>query len=83
MMDLQLPELSGLEATREILATRPQTAVLVLTMFEDDSTVHAAIAAGVVGYLLKRADGEDNLAAVHSAAAWQADVVIVAPGGRA
>jgi len=72
VMDLQLPELSGLEATREILAARPDTAVLVLTMFEDDATVHAAIAAGAVGYLLKRADGEDILAAVRSAAAGQA-----------
>lgn len=72
LMDLQLPELSGLEATREILAARPDTAVLVLTMFEDDATVHAAIAAGAVGYLLKGADGEDILAAVRSAAAGQA-----------
>jgi DNA-binding NarL/FixJ family response regulator len=46
--------------------------VLVLTMFEDDATVHAAFAAGAVGYLLKGADGEDILAAVRSAAAGQA-----------
>ncbi len=72
LMDLQLPGLSGLEATREILAARPDTAVLVLTMFEDDDTVHAAMAAGAVGYLLKGADGEDILAAVRSAAAGQA-----------
>ena len=72
LMDLQMPELSGLEATREILAARPDTAVLVLTMFEDDDTVHAAIAAGAVGYLLKGADGEDILTAVRSAAAGQA-----------
>ena len=72
LMDLQLPGLPGLEATREILAVRPDTAVLVLTMFEDDDTVHAAVAAGAVGYLLKGADGEDILAAVRSAAAGQA-----------
>jgi DNA-binding NarL/FixJ family response regulator len=72
LMDLQLPEVSGLDATREILAARPGTAVLVLTMFEDDDTVHAAVAAGAVGYLLKGADGEDILAAVRSAAAGQA-----------
>ena len=72
LMDLQLPELSGLEATRHILSARPDTAVLVLTMFEDDATVHAAIAAGAVGYLLKGADGEDILAAVRSAGAGQA-----------
>ena len=72
LMDLQLPQLSGLDATREILAGRPETAVLVLTMFEDDATVHAAIAAGAVGYLLKGAAGDDILAAVRSAAAGQA-----------
>ena len=72
LMDLQLPERSGLEATREILEARAELAVLVLTMFDDDATVHAAIAAGAVGYLLKGADGEDILAAVRSAAAGQA-----------
>ena len=72
LMDLQLPERSGLEVTREILSARPDLAVLVLTMFDDDATVHAAIAAGAVGYLLKGADGEDILAAVRSAAAGQA-----------
>lgn len=72
LMDLQLPQRSGLEATREILGARPDLAVLVLTMFDDDATVHAAIAAGAVGYLLKGADGEDILAAVRSAAAGQA-----------
>ena len=72
LMDLQLPQLSGLDATREILAGRPETTVLVLTMSEDDATVHAAIAAGAVGYLLKGADGEDILAAVRSTAAGQA-----------
>lgn len=72
LMDLQLPGRSGLEATHEILEARPDLAVLVLTMFDDDATVHAAIAAGAVGYLLKGADGEDILAAVRSAAAGQA-----------
>jgi len=72
LMDLQLPGRSGLEATREILDAWPDLAVLVLTMFDDDATVHAAIAAGAVGYLLKGADGEDILAAVRSAAAGQA-----------
>jgi len=72
LMDLQLPGLSGLAATREILEARPETAVVVLTMFEDDATVHAAIAAGAVGYLLKGADGEDIVAALRSAAAGQA-----------
>jgi DNA-binding NarL/FixJ family response regulator len=71
VMDLQLPGLHGIEATRQILARRPETAVLVLTMFEDDDTVFAAIQAGALGYLVKGADGADILAAVRAAAAGQ------------
>jgi DNA-binding NarL/FixJ family response regulator len=72
VMDLQMPGLHGIEATREILAGRPGTAVLVLTMFDDDDTVFAAVAAGAAGYLLKGADGEDIVAAIRAAAAGQA-----------
>ncbi|MFI5953730.1 response regulator [Cryptosporangium sp. NPDC051539] len=72
IMDLQLPGLHGLDATRQILAARPQTAVLVLTMFEDDDMVFAAVSAGAVGYLLKGADGADILTAIRSAAAGHA-----------
>jgi DNA-binding NarL/FixJ family response regulator len=72
IMDLQLPGLHGIDATREITARRPGTAVLVLTMFEDDDTVFAAISAGASGYLLKGADGADIIAAVRAAAAGQA-----------
>jgi DNA-binding NarL/FixJ family response regulator len=72
IMDLQLPGRHGIEATREIVSSRPGTSVLVLTMFEDDDTVFAAISAGAAGYLLKGADGADIVAAVRAAATGQA-----------
>jgi DNA-binding NarL/FixJ family response regulator len=72
IMDLQLPGLHGIEATREIVARRPAAAVLVLTMFEDDDMVFAAISAGAAGYLLKGADGADIIAAVRAAATGHA-----------
>jgi DNA-binding NarL/FixJ family response regulator len=72
IMDLQMPGLHGIDATREIVAARPGTAVLVLTMFEDDGTVFSAVTAGAVGYLLKGADGLDIMTAVRAAAAGQA-----------
>jgi DNA-binding NarL/FixJ family response regulator len=72
IMDLQLPGLHGIDATREIMTARPGTAVLVLTMFEDDDMVFSAVSAGAVGYLLKGADGADIVTAVRSAGAGQA-----------
>ncbi|HST66125.1 MAG TPA: response regulator transcription factor [Mycobacteriales bacterium] len=72
VMDLQMPGLHGIEATRAIRAAAPGTAVLVLTMFKDDDTVFAAVAAGACGYLLKGADGADIVTAIRSAAAGQA-----------
>ena len=72
IMDLQLPGLHGIDATREIVAARPGTAVLVLTMFEDDDMVFSAVTAGAVGYLLKGADGADIVTAVRAAGAGQA-----------
>jgi DNA-binding NarL/FixJ family response regulator len=56
VMDLQLPGLHGIEATRRIVGASPHIAVLVLTMFEDDDSVFAAMKAGARGYLLKGAD---------------------------
>jgi DNA-binding NarL/FixJ family response regulator len=72
IMDLQLPGLHGIDATREIVARQPRTAVLVLTMFEDDDMVFAAMSAGAAGYLLKGADGPDIITAVRAAAAGHA-----------
>lgn len=53
LMDLQMPDVTGIEATRRILYTSPHIAVLVITMFEDDDLVFAALRAGARGYLLK------------------------------
>jgi DNA-binding NarL/FixJ family response regulator len=68
LVDLTMPELDGIEATRRIVATRPTIAVLVLTMLEDQESLSAAIRAGARGYLVKGADGGEVLRAVHGAA---------------
>lgn len=64
VMDLQMPELDGVEATRQIAERLPGTAVLVLTMHDDDVSVFAAIRAGARGYLLKGAGQEDVARAI-------------------
>ena len=56
VMDLQLPDLHGIDATRQIVGASPHIAVLVLTMFEDDDSVFAAMRAGARGYLVKGAE---------------------------
>lgn len=61
VMDLQMPGLGGIEATRRIVAATPHVRVLVLTMFEDDNSVFAALRAGAHGYVLKGA-GQEQLA---------------------
>jgi DNA-binding NarL/FixJ family response regulator len=72
LMDIQMPELSGVDATRRILEARPQTHILVLTMFDSDSSVFAAIRAGAKGYLLKGADNQDVERAIRTVAAGEA-----------
>jgi DNA-binding NarL/FixJ family response regulator len=72
LMDLRLPGLNGIEATRRIVADSPHIAVVVLTMFDDDDSVFAALRAGARGYLLKGADHEQIRRAVHAAAAGEA-----------
>ena len=60
-MDLHMPDLNGIEATRQIIAARPETGILVLSMLEDDESVFSAMRAGARGYLLKGA-GADEIA---------------------
>ena len=69
IIDLDMPQLHGLEATKQIRHKCPATAVLILTMFDDDDTVLAALQAGTAGYLLKGAEGTHVLTAIRSAAA--------------
>jgi DNA-binding NarL/FixJ family response regulator len=59
VMDLHMPDLNGIEATRRIAAASPQTGVLVLSMLEDDESVFAAMRAGARGYLLKGAGADE------------------------
>jgi DNA-binding NarL/FixJ family response regulator len=71
VMDIRMPELDGVEATRRVCAAVPGVAVLVLTMFEDDETVLSAIRAGARGYLLKGAGQDEMLAAIRAVVAGQ------------
>ena len=68
LMDLSMPVLDGIEATRRIVAGRADAAVVVLTSFSDTARVGDALAAGAIGYLLKDCDPRDLVAAVRSAA---------------
>jgi DNA-binding NarL/FixJ family response regulator len=64
VMDLHLPDLNGIEATRAITRTSPHIGVLVLTMYDDDDSVFAAMRAGARGYLLKGAGHADIVQAI-------------------
>jgi DNA-binding NarL/FixJ family response regulator len=72
VMDIQMPELSGVTATGEITRTAPEVAVLILTMFDDDDSVFAAMRAGARGYLLKDAQREEIVRAIQAVAAGEA-----------
>ncbi len=66
IMDIRLPDGSGIEATREIRAENPATRVIMLTSYPDEEAVFAAIIAGASGYLLKQIRGRDLIAALEA-----------------
>lgn len=76
LMDINMPGINGIEATKQIAARLPETAVLIITMFDDD-TVFTAMQAGARGYLLKGAQGDETLRAIRAVANGE---VIFSPG---
>lgn len=77
LMDIKMPGMNGIEATRRIAQEAPDARVLMLTMFEDDDSVFAAMRAGAGGYLLKGARQEETLRAIRAVANGE---VIFSPG---
>jgi DNA-binding NarL/FixJ family response regulator len=77
LMDLHMPEVNGIDATRRIHRTSPQIGILILTIFEDDTSVFPAIRAGARGYLLKNTEQDELLRAIQTIASGGA---IFSPG---
>jgi DNA-binding NarL/FixJ family response regulator len=77
VMDIQMPDLGGIAAAREITRAAPDVAVLMLTMFDDDDSVFAAMRAGARGYVLKGAQQDEIIRAIQAVAAGEA---IFGPG---
>ena len=72
LMDIQMPDLNGIEATRQIVQTSPHIGVIMVTMFEDDESLFAAMRAGARGYVLKGADQDEMLRAIRAVARGEA-----------
>jgi RNA polymerase sigma factor (sigma-70 family) len=68
LMDIRMPDLDGIAATREVLSAMPDTKVVMLTTFEDDDYLFGALAAGASGFLLKRTRPEELIAAIRTIA---------------
>jgi len=66
VMDIAMPKLNGIEATRQIKLIRPTTAVLILSAYDDDEYVFGLLEAGAAGYLLKTASGDDLTRAIRA-----------------
>ena len=64
LMDIQMPELNGIEATKQLIAANPDTKVIMLTTFDDEEFVAGAIAAGASGFLLKDVEPEELFDAI-------------------
>lgn len=72
LMDIMMPDMNGIEATRRILAAQPDIGIIMLTMLEDDDSLFAAMCAGARGYILKGADKKEVLQTVTAVARGQA-----------
>jgi DNA-binding NarL/FixJ family response regulator len=68
LMDVRMPDLDGISATREVLETSPQVRVMILTTFEQDDYIFGALNAGASGFLLKRTSPEELIAGIHTVA---------------
>ncbi len=68
LMDIQMPDVNGIEATREIVRINPDCGIIMLTMFEDGDSVFAALRAGARGYVLKGADQDEMVQVIQAVA---------------